>query len=486
MNDASPRRHRWITALVILVVLAVIIGVVAWYNFFRTEPEPAWVNQDARTHFLYASIGTEGMEGIPVWIYIVLPKMFPEYLPAPGGYTAVGMLWEQGHELPIGVTRKHIGFDRVGLNCAFCHVSRVRLSPDQAIPTYYPGGPSHQFDSQAYQQFLFNAASDPRFTSSNVMNAINQIAYLSWWDKLLYRFILIPFTKRAFLEQKKEFAWQFTHNRPLQGPGRVDPFNPVRFRIFHEADDGSVGNADIPSIWNQRVRTGHFIHWDGLAKNLTQVAWSSALGDGARNKYLDTDSLAKVVDFVTNLPPSPYPGTIDRALAASGKPLWDANCKSCHEPGGAQFEAVQTVGTDMHRSDAWTQSQVDNWKKMGDEYKRKYNPIVTFDAMSKQVGYVNAPLDGIWIKGPYLHNGSVPSLRALLDEPAQRPVTFYRGYDVLDQKNGGYISNVATDGTHKFFLYDTRLLGNGNGGHTFGTTLTPAEKDALVEYMKTL
>ena len=77
MND-TPRRRRWITALIVLAVLGVIIGVVAWYNFFRVLPQPAWVNQDLKTHFMYASIGTEGKEGIPFWIFIILPKMFPD------------------------------------------------------------------------------------------------------------------------------------------------------------------------------------------------------------------------------------------------------------------------------------------------------------------------------------------------------------------------------------------------------------------------
>jgi 16S rRNA (cytosine1402-N4)-methyltransferase len=37
------------------------------------------------------------------------------------------------------------------------------------------------------------------------------------------------------------------------------------------------------------------------------------------------------------------------------------------------------------------------------------------------------PLDGIWLRAPYLHNGSVPTLRALLS-PSTRPVTFRRGW----------------------------------------------------------
>ncbi len=36
------------------------------------------------------------------------------------------------------------------------------------------------------------------------------------------------------------------------------------------------------------------------------------------------------------------------------------------------------------------------------------------------------------------------------------------------------------------FVVDTSLEGNGNGGHEYGTTLTDAERWALVEYLRSL
>ena len=77
-----------------------------------------------------------------------------------------------------------------------------------------------------------------------------------------------------------------------------------------------------------------------------------------------------------------------------------------------------------------------------------------------------APLVGLAASAPYLHNGSVPTLRALLEPAARRPETFPLG--------------------HAGFVLDTRLPGNGNEGHAFGTALTPAEKDDLVAFLETL
>jgi hypothetical protein len=109
-----------------------------------------------------------------------------------------------------------------------------------------------------------------------------------------------------------------------------------------------------------------------------------------------------------------------------------------------------------------------------------------FKFFRKTNGYANQPLDGIWARAPYLHNGSVPTLRDLLEPPAMRPKTFYRGYDVLDQEKVGFVCTVAEEGGRHFSRFDTSVKGNGNGGHEYGTDLAPADKNALIEFMKKL
>jgi hypothetical protein len=103
----------------------------------------------------------------------------------------------------------------------------------------------------------------------------------------------------------------------------------------------------------------------------------------------------------------------------------------------------------------------------------------------KNDGYLAAPLDGLWLRAPYLHNGSVPNLRELLERVENRSAVFYRGGDVLDPVNIGFVASGATAQRTGFKL-DTHERGNGNQGHTYGTTLSPAEKNALLEYLKTL
>jgi hypothetical protein len=56
---------------------------------------------------------------------------------------------------------------------------------------------------------------------------------------------------------------------------------------------------------------------------------------------------------------------------------------------------------------------------------------------------------------------------------------------VYDWQNVGFVSSgpEAEAGGVRF---DTSLRGNSNVGHTYGAKLTPAERVALIEYLKTL
>jgi len=110
----------------------------------------------------------------------------------------------------------------------------------------------------------------------------------------------------------------------------------------------------------------------------------------------------------------------------------------------------------------------------------------------KPYGYVSPSLDGIWLRAPYLHNGSVPTLRDLLNPPNERPQSFHRGYDVFDPVKVGFkeppprATGPNGELTQPYFLFDTREKGNGNQGHTYGTQLSNEDKEKLLEYLKML
>jgi hypothetical protein len=456
-------------------------------------------------HFLYGSVGTEGIEGIPYWIWLVLPKVFPEYLPSPGGYASVGLTWEPGYDMPVGFTKRKLVYDRVGVNCAFCHVAAYRREADDARPNVVVGGPGHQVRVQDYQQFLWKAASDPRFDSAHIMPVIRGITTLSATEDLLYSALLVPGTQAALQKQRDLFAWEFLPPRPLHGPGRIDPFSPMAFRPWAQGglgekdapreEDRTIGNSDMPSLWNQRARSEPremSLHWNGLTRKFHETLITSAIGDGARFEYLDYASLARIETYLNDLPAPSYAERIEKIDAersAHGKALYERECATCHAPSGRRTGTVippNEILTDPYRWQAWTAEQVSDWKRLAADYQRRFGVSWNLDTFNKTDGYVGMLLDGAWLRGPYLHNGSVPTLRALLDPPAQRPTLFYRGNDLIDRTGVGFVSDKPTAHGAALFLYDTSLPGNSNGGHVYGTALQPSEKDDLVEYLKTL
>ncbi len=101
--------------------------------------------------------------------------------------------------------------------------------------------------------------------------------------------------------------------------------------------------------------------------------------------------------------------------------------------------------------------------------------------------YKGRPLNGIWATAPYLHNGSVPNLAALLQPAAKRPTSFSIGVRTFDPVNVGFLQDVP--GFARFNVNNpdgTPITGNSNAGHEFGANLTDQERYQLVEYMKTL
>ncbi len=409
-----------------LVLLAAVGGLFAYNRFFREEPPPYFASDEE--HFLFGSIGTEAEQGVPYWIWLVLPRIFPEHLPGPGGLASIGIIGRDGHEMPIGFSKVTVGFPRVGINCAVCHAAIFRARA-QDVPTIYPAAASHQTGEQEYLRFLVACASDPRFTADTILAEIAKNTRLSFIDRMLYRFAIIPGTKRGILRLGGTDSWM--SSRPDWGRGRIDPFNPVKFGILKQPVDDTIGNSDMMPLWNLRRREGTAYHWDGLSVSLREVVQSSALGDGATQKWVERDyarwketdptrmsSLRRVMNYIGDLQAPKYPLPIDSALAAAGAVTYKAQCAACHDPGGAKTGTVipvAEIGTDRHRLDMWTAGAVEAYNKYGDGYSWK------FSGFRKTAGYTAVPLDGVWLTAPYLHNGSVPTLADLLESPEGDP-----------------------------------------------------------------
>lgn len=240
-------------------------------------------------------------------------------------------------------------------------------------------------------------------------------------------------------------------------------------------------------------------------------------------------------------------GKINAARAEQGKQLYNKLCAGCHLPGGEalaqdrvsdqplywraknfrgdrllQLKIVnlESIGTDPKQATDFIERQVDT----GDMGKGKMLAGAALDYVTTKVteryfidnnipedvqiawnnghklgaksarvvkAYKARPLDGVWATPPFLHNGSVPSIYALLLPVEKRPKIFSLGSREFDVKNIGYSSSplkYATD-------FDVTTIGNSNSGHEFsdqtaigviGPLLTDEQRYAIIEYLKTL
>ena len=492
----GPRRWRpGRTTLVVMTTLVLLAAVVGYALLTRYAPNRPVTYSTVEEHFKYGSIGSDIETGLPVKILMVLPRMFPEYLPegAPQDLTAFGFIQEPGQPLPIGFSMRRRIVDVAGFNCAFCHVGVVRESPE-ADPAMYLGMPSNTVDLLAFSDFLIAAVNDPRFNAEDILAALQQDESLNAVDRVIYR-LAIPRMRDGLLERQKQQAAFMPPGHPRFGPGRIDTFNSYKTNHFAEyypdgvPDEERIGTADFPSIWNQSVREGMNLHWDGNNTSVRERNFSAAFGAGATRENIDSAAIDRIKVWIDALqaPPYPFARANDPQVLARGQQVFEQACASCHALTGdavGQVVPIAEIGTDPGRLNSYTEKLAGLQLAYGKGYDWE------FKSFRKTEGYANSPLDGIWARAPYLHNGSVPTMWDLLTPEAQRnngQTTFYAGHGVYDSENMGFRTDVDAINGRPSFLFDTTLPGNGNQGHTgerYGTELSDEDKRALIEYLK--
>lgn len=499
--ERYQRRHWWIR---FWIILAIILLALYWL-IFQNSYVVAYDND--REHFLHGSIGSETASGLPYWVFRALPALFEDQMGATG-YRRFGFLYEHpDDDLPIGVSRRVVdGVERVWLNCSVCHVGTWRATPGGERHFIY-GAPANNLRLYDFIQFLRRAAVDNRLTADNLIATINSKevgGHLGPLDRFLYRTLIVDRVRQGLLDLRQQLT--FLDRQHNWGPGRVDTFNPYKAIQFHFpmgpdaiSDVALNGSADYPSVWEQHPREGMHLHWDGNNTSVAERNLSAALGAGVTPVTVDRGRIHRVADWLWDLkpPPFPRPDAIDQARVAEGHKLFAQYCAACHGMGrdGAydynteryrrlgQVVALRRIGTDRGR-----------WASYTDGFAAAQNLLYSgypwrFSHFRKTAGYTSQPLDGIWARSPYLHNGSVPTLRDLLEPADKRPAVWFRGSDIFDFGKVGYRSDGTGASPEELFRYDTSVPGNSNRGHegrAYGTDLSPAEKDALVEYMKTL
>ena len=253
--------------------------------------------------------------------------------------------------------------------------------------------------------------------------------------------------------------------------------------------------SKYPAVWVYRKRST--FGYDGSIVGDRAMALSAV----EFNKRMPPGDLVKrremwesVYAYLLTLQPPPYPGAVDSALAERGHEVFAATCAKCHgtyrhgdDPGHYQEKVVplSVVGTDGDRLHSVTPELV---------AARRKGPLARYVHLEASKGYVAPPLDGIWCRGPYLHNGAHRRGPAAPASRASQNVLRGRGhhYD-LERLGLSYTEEARPDtaraglrASPRQFLFDTALPGNSNGGHDFAFKLTAEQRRAILEYLKQL
>lgn len=288
------------------------------------------------------------------------------------------------------------------------------------------------------------------------------------------------------------------------------------------------GITDFMSVWEQNKRRAS---WDENHQRLINGGgqWNGSVPMPLYRNLIamltlglektDVSVAAFADELLDGLPASPYPFTVDIALAKKGQALFAEHCADCHQPKngkvydtlGTSMKRAYVVGTLLNyaaRKQLYANCSPDTTIRL---YGKDIKPCAEFDGVSlngkkdllmspnaEHHGYNARPLSGIWAQAPYLHNGTIPTVYHLLI-PDERPVSFIKSRLDYDQKHLG-------------FTWNSQQAVNQNEGYLFQTNTIPAlsnkghDKDivegkktyrlnwsgdkqgafAIIEYLKTL
>ena len=454
----------------IVLILLGMVGI-AFTEALRMEDEPVPIpaspqrSGDAAKGYAYLTTGDYIKSGIPYnYFFIGIPKDSNNYLKrdslnavVPHAYTAV---------------KAANGEVVVAPNCLECH--------------------AQVFENKLYVG-LGNSMID--FTDRRKLNP--RAAGLA--EKMLMRSDARKYDAALpFLRAMKAISGQlYTEVRGVNSADRLADVlvahrDPQTLRWSNEPVidvSGKVVPTDTPPWWLLKKKHAMFYNGFGrgdfgrflMASNLLTVSDSSEARevDGHFND---------VLAYINSIEPPKYPKPINAALAKKGGIIFVQNCSKCHGNYGAGGEypnlliPESLVKTDSllykanYQSPQFVEWFNKSWFAQGDHPAR----LEPFD------GYIAPPLDGIWITAPYLHNGSVPTLEALLNSKL-RPAYWSRDFDhpKYDYEQIGW-KYAREDSARGGAVYNTTLPGYGNYGHNFGDKLTEAERKAVIEYLKTL
>ena len=481
-----------------------------------------------------------GNSGIPMIMLRLFPELFPQIWGPPSMHFApVGLgedTLEPSRVLPLGLGYAPsqppiptqfgpVNINVAQLTCAGCHTGRV-LDEDGNVQHMF-GAPSTQFTR--FRGSVFATVTSPAYTAAAFTAALSTkppgwvygmtdpaAVQKEMIERAVFTALaptIVGNLKAGSIAGAQRFqltlgtyTYGMTPNAPNPSgstPGYLDAIGAGITIVIDPAvlTPAQVRAAvpplpamiDIMSVWNQKDRPS--AQWDGSIASKLHRNLAAELGVVGRPDKLNMDNANKTTAYTENLPSTPYPFDIDTASAARGQHLFKQNCASCHTAGNDEIFDPSYVGTDANRAVIWTpysMAGLTGALRIGCTDPVTCNqpdgsPVPDAQIISSTGGYMALPLDGLWARAPYLHNGSVPTIYALLT--GERPVAFQRGNVAYDQQRMGFVDTATPFSA----VFDTTRSGNSNVGHDTSDfngyvdwKNEPKKLDDLISYLKTL
>ena len=252
--------------------------------------------------------------------------------------------------------------------------------------------------------------------------------------------------------------------------------------------------VSVPPWWRMAKKNAMFYQGQARGDHARFMMTASMLCAEGLSDIKKTDAYAADIRaYIASLKPPEYPFDINSNLAQQGRQIYMTHCAGCH--GDTELPdaypnlviPLDIIGTDpalavqaaveARRFAQWTQHS----------YFGQDTEIVPLQ------GYMPPPLDGVWATAPFLHNGSVPSIEAVLDSSKRPRYWRHAAEREYDREKLGWQFEVLPSGKDSSLpydqnklIYDTRVRGYSNSGHVFGDSLSTDQRVAVLEYLKTL
>ncbi|MBE2228341.1 MAG: hypothetical protein IAE93_13385 [Ignavibacteria bacterium] len=448
-----------------------------------------------------------------------------------------------GFTLDVGTEDLKDGFKSTrwfGFNCAACHTGGMKFKSPQSSETKFyilDGGQSHM-DFYNFKKGLIDAITETIKDESKFSRFYEKVK--SSPDVQMTRNEVMA-QLQLNLDRLSSYFKSFESQHP-SGPGRIDAFgglfnisssymlkNPANFKPV-------TAPASIPFLWFLHRQS--YTQWGGQTENRTEAEhlgrnMGEALGVFARIN-VDTpvvkgfpstvrvQNLVALENWLASLESPKWPedvlGKIDREASARGEVIFKETCAGCHtivdknktDIALIKQHSLSVMGTDPEWNKQLARTAISGILQRQMAFGNSGPPL---DSILSNValllnivenvsinngimpgsgndsaiiginGYKAPILNGVWSTGPYLHNGSVPSLYEMLKAPEDRVKTFYVGSYEFDPVNVGFVTDSKGKNS---LLFDTRLAGNSNSGHGFAAKLTEQQRKDLLEFLKTL